>query len=201
MTDQNKIHKEQMKKRQAEQRVLIKSKKKSTHSLLLVNTGDGKGKSTAAFGTVIRALGCSWKVGIVLYVKGTWKTGEKEFFSRFPDLLDLHVMGDGFTWETQDREQDIASARKAWEVSLKMIQSGDYDLIVLDELNIVLRNETLPQDEILAGLAARHKRTHVIVTGRSASNALIKQADLVTEMVKIKHPFDSGIKAIQGLDF
>lgn len=201
MTDQNEEHRAEMQKRQAEQRDIIKSKKKGERGMLMVNTGDGKGKSTAGFGTVLRALGSDWKVGIVQFIKGKWKTGEKEFFKRFPDLVDLRVMGEGFTWDTQDREQDMRAARAAWEVSCDMMQSGKYQLVLLDELNIVLRSEYLPLEEVLAGLAARHTDTHVIVTGRTAPAALIEAADLVTEMKKIKHPFDAGIKATQGIEF
>ena len=202
--DNNKInsdHTAAMKERQAEHRNTMKEKTKAEHGLLAVNTGDGKGKSTAAFGTVIRALGWGHSVGIVQYVKGNWKTGEKNFFRNLGDLVRFEVMGEGFTWETQDRERDIAAAKKAWEVSCEMLSSGDYDLVVLDELNIVLRHEYLDVQEVIAGLQARDKRTHVIVTGRDAPQALIEAADLVTEMTKIKHPFDAGIKAARGLDF
>lgn len=200
-TDINAAHKVKMQQQQSKQREIVKSKKKADHSLLLVNTGDGKGKSTAAFGTVLRALGLNWKVAIVQYIKGTWKTGEKEFFNRFSDLVDLRAMGEGFTWDTQDREQDITAARAAWEVSCEMMQSGAYQLVVLDELNIVLRNDYLPVSEVIEQVNKRHKNTHVIITGRNAPDALMEAADLVTEMKKIKHPFDAGIKAVQGLDF
>ncbi len=204
MTDtdsDNTAHKEAMQQQQAEHRAKMKTKKKAGRGLLLVNTGDGKGKSTAGFGTVIRALGWGHKVAIVQYVKGTWKTGEKEFFKRFPDLVDMHVMGDGFTWDTQDKEQDIKSARAAWEKSRELMESGDYDLVMLDELNIVLRNNYLPVDEVLEGVGARAQNTSVIITGRTAPHALIDAADLVTEMAQIKHPFENGIKAKRGLDF
>jgi cob(I)alamin adenosyltransferase len=194
-------HKEAMQAQQAEQRAKIKARKKADRGLLLVNTGNGKGKSTAGFGTVLRALGWGHKVAIVQYVKGTWRTGEKEFFKRFPDLVDLHVMGDGFTWDTQDREQDIRSAEAAWAKSRELMESGAYDLVMLDELNIVLRNKYLPVEDVLAGVTARDKRTSVIITGRNAPQALMDAADLVTEMAQIKHPFDAGIKAKQGLDF
>ena len=199
--EKNAIHKAAMKEQQAKQRDIIKTKKKADHSLLLINTGDGKGKSTAAFGTIIRALGVGWKVGIIQFIKGTWKTGEKEFFNRFSDLVDLRAMGEGFTWDTQDRERDINAARAAWEVSCDMMSSGTYQLVLLDELNIVLRNDYLPLAEVIEKISTRHKNTHVIVTGRNAPAELIEIADLVTEMKKIKHPFDAGIKAVQGLDF
>lgn len=194
-------HKEAMQKQQADHRAKMKTKKKADRGLLLVNTGDGKGKSTAGFGTVIRALGWGHKVAIVQYVKGTWKTGEKEFFKRFPELVDMHVMGDGFTWDTQDKDQDVKSARAAWEKSRELMESGDYDLVMLDELNIVLRNQYLPVEEVLDGVGARAQKTSVIITGRTAPQALMDAADLVTEMAQIKHPFESGIKAKQGLDY
>jgi cob(I)alamin adenosyltransferase len=199
--DINQSHNEAMKERQAEHRATMKTKSKTDHGLLVVNTGDGKGKSTAAFGTLVRALGWGHTVGIVQYVKGNWKTGEKEFFRKMGDLVRYEVMGEGFTWETQDRERDIAAAKKAWEVSLEMMRSGDYDLIMLDELNIVLRHEYLDAADVVEGLQSRSKRTHVIVTGRDAPDVLIEAADLVTEMKKVKHPFDAGIKAARGLDF
>ncbi len=198
---ENSNHKEAMQQQQAEHRAKMKTKKKADRGLLLVNTGDGKGKSTAGFGTVIRALGWGHKVAIVQYVKGTWKTGEKEFFKRFPDLVDMHVMGDGFTWDTQDKEQDIQSARAAWEKSRELMESGDYDLVMLDELNIVLRNKYLPVEEVLDGVDARAQKTSVIITGRTAPQALMDAADLVTKMAQIKHPFENGIKAKRGLDY
>lgn len=195
------LHKEKMQAQQAEHRAKMREKKAAERGLLLVHTGNGKGKSTAGFGTVIRALGWGHKVAIVQYVKGAWRTGEKEFFGRFPDLVDMHVMGDGFTWDTQDKAQDIASARAAWQKSCDLMQSGDYDLVMLDELNIVLRNDYLPLDEVLKGVRARHARTTVIITGRNAPDGLMADADLVTEMAQVKHPFDAGIKAKQGIDF
>ena len=134
-------------------------------------------------------------------IKGTWKTGEKEFFARFADLVTFRRMGEGFTWDTQDRDRDIAAARAAWQVSCEMLTSGDYDLVILDELNIVLRYEYLSVDEVLAGLTARDPRTTVVVTGRDAPPALLEVADLVTEMTNVKHPFDAGIKAARGFDF
>ena len=128
-------------------------------------------------------------------------TGEREFFKRFDDLVDWHTMGEGFTWDTQDRARDIAAAAKAWEASLAMLTSGDYDLVVLDELNIVLRYDYLPADAVAAGLASRHRRTSVIVTGRDAKPEIVADADLVTEMTQVRHPFEAGIKAKQGIDF
>ncbi|HEC00480.1 MAG TPA: cob(I)yrinic acid a,c-diamide adenosyltransferase [Sphingomonadales bacterium] len=201
MNDNNQTHREKMKQVKADHLARVKQNKKSDRGLLMIHTGDGKGKSTAAFGTALRAIGWGHDVAIVQYVKGTWKTGEKEFFKLIPDLLRLEVMGQGFTWETQDRQRDIAAATKAWEVSCDIMNSGDYDLLVLDELNIVLRDGYLDVDMVRQGLLARHPRTTVIVTGRNAPNSLIKVADLVTSMEKVKHPFDAGIKAARGIDF
>lgn len=201
MTDINQEHKEKMIEVKAEHRARIKEKKKSDRGLFMVHTGDGKGKSTAAYGTLIRALGWGHDVAVLQYVKGNWKTGEKEFFRRFPELVRLEVMGEGFTWETQDRERDIEAAEKAWAVSLEMLGSGEYDLVVLDELNIVLRNEYLDKEMVKEGLLNRHPRTTVIVTGRNAPDCLMEAADLVTNMEMIKHPFESGIKAARGIDF
>ena len=200
-TDRAEAHRAEMKRVQAEHRARIKTKQKAERGLLAVHTGDGKGKSTAAFGTIIRALGWGRSVGVVQFIKGTWKTGENEFFKRFPDLLTFKRMGDGFTWDTQDREQDILAARAAWDEAQQMFTGGDYDLVVLDELNIALRYEYLDAGEVVEALAGRHPRTTVIVTGRDAPAALIESADLVTEMTKVKHPFDAGIKAASGFDY
>lgn len=194
-------HNEAMKRQQAEHRARMREKSEPEQGLLMVNTGDGKGKSTAGFGTAIRALGWGHKVGIVQFVKGAWKTGEKEFFKRYPDLVDMRVMGDGFTWDTQDRAQDIVSAEKAWAQSRAMMESGTYDFVLLDELNIVLRYEYLDVEEVLAGLAARAKRTSVMVTGRNAPEPLLSAADLVSEIKAVRHPFENGIKAKQGIDY
>ena len=201
MTDINEEHRQKMVKLKEEQRAKVKEKKKAGRGLLMVHTGDGKGKSTAAYGTLLRALGWGHDVAVLQYVKGNWKTGEKEFFKRFPELVRLEVMGEGFTWETQDRERDIEAAKKAWEVSKEMLNSGDYDLVVLDELNIVLRNDYLDVEEVKEGLLARHPRTTVIVTGRNAAQPIMDAADLVTSMEMIRHPFENGIKAARGIDF
>ncbi len=199
--DINEEHRKKMVKLKEEQRAKVKEKKKAERGLLMVHTGDGKGKSTAAYGTLLRALGWGHDVAVLQYVKGNWKTGEKEFFKRFPELVRLEVMGEGFTWETQDRERDIEAARKAWEVSKEMLNSGDYDLVVLDELNIVLRNDYLDVEDVKEGLLARHQRTTVIVTGRNAKQEIMDVADLVTSMEMIRHPFEDGIKAARGIDF
>lgn len=200
-THRAEAHRAEMKRVQAEHRARMKMKQKSERGLLAVHTGDGKGKSTAAFGTIIRALGWGRSVGVVQFIKGTWKTGENEFFKRFPDLLTFKRMGDGFTWDTQDRDQDIRAAKAAWDAAQEMFTGGDYDLVVLDELNIALRYEYLEVADVVEALAGRHPRTTVIVTGRDAPAALIESADLVTEMTKVKHPFDAGIKAASGFDY
>lgn len=202
MTDlKNKEHAEEMRKVQTEHRAKMKERKKSERGLLAVYTGEGKGKSSSALGVILRALGWGHDVAMVQYIKGTWKTGEKQFFERFDDLITVKRMGEGFTWNTQDRERDIAAARAAWETSLEYMRSGDFDLIVLDELNITLRYDYLPADEVVAGLLSRHNRTTVIVTGRDAPASLVEAADLVSEMRNVKHPFDAGIKAMRGFDF
>lgn len=194
-------HRAEMKRIQAEHRARMKTMQNAERGLLAVHTGDGKGKSTAAFGTIVRALGWGRSVGVVQFIKGTWKTGENEFFQRFSDLLTFRRMGDGFTWDTQDRDQDIRAARAAWDIGQEMFTGGEYDLVVLDELNIALRYDYLPVEEVVEALAGRNPRTTVIVTGRDAPAALIESADLVTEMTKVKHPFDAGIKAARGFDF
>ncbi|MDP6953185.1 MAG: cob(I)yrinic acid a,c-diamide adenosyltransferase [Alphaproteobacteria bacterium] len=169
--------------------------------LLIVHTGKGKGKSTAAFGLVMRALGHGMRVGIVQFVKGKWETGERTVLERYSDLVTIRAMGEGFTWDTQDRERDIAAAKKAWEASKEMISSGEFDLVVLDELNIVLRYESLPLDEVVEFLKRKPEMLHVVVTGRNAKDELIETADLVTEMTQIKHPFRAGVKAQKGIEF
>ncbi|HWK46508.1 MAG TPA: cob(I)yrinic acid a,c-diamide adenosyltransferase [Stellaceae bacterium] len=169
--------------------------------LLIVHTGAGKGKSTAAFGTVLRALGHGFRVGMVHFIKGAWSTGEQAALRRFDDLVTSHVMGEGFTWDVQDRQRDIAAAQAAWAKALELIADSTYQLVVLDELNVALRYDYLPIDEVVAGLTARPAGLHVIVTGRNAKPELIAAADLVTEMTLVKHPFKAGIKAQKGIEF
>ncbi|MFT7222306.1 MAG: cob(I)alamin adenosyltransferase [Candidatus Azotimanducaceae bacterium] len=192
-------HKDEMQKVQAAQRKKRLESKKADRGLVLVHTGNGKGKSSSAFGVIIRALGWGHKVGVVQYVKGTWKTGEKNFFNNHP--VDWHTMGEGFTWDTQDKERDIAAAKAAFEQSALMMKSGEYDLILLDEINIVLRYDYLDVQTVIEAVEARHERTSVILTGRDAKDELIEVADLVTEMKEIKHPYQAGIRAKQGIDF
>ncbi len=193
-------HNERMKRVQAA-RARIQARHTLERGLLIVHTGNGKGKSSAAFGMAIRSLGWGMKVGIVQYVKGSWETGEKNFFHANPDLLTFEVMGEGFTWDTQDRARDIAAGRAAWERSKALILDPAYDFVILDELNIVLRQETLPIDEIVAFLKDRPLTKHICITGRNAQPALIEIADLVTEFGEVKHPYKAGFKAQKGVEF
>ncbi len=175
--------------------------------LLIVHTGKGKGKSTAAFGLVLRALGNGMRVGIVQFVKGKWQTGERPVLERFADQVDMRVSGEGFTWETQDRARDIAAAEAGWAAAKEMIEAcrGEvprYDMLVLDELNIVLRYDYLAVAEVVEALGHRPPDLHVVVTGRNAKPELIEAADLVTEMTMVKHPFrEQGVKAQKGIEF
>ena len=169
--------------------------------LVIVHTGKGKGKSTAAMGLAIRAIGNGMKVGIVQFVKGVWETGERGVLDKFPDLVSIKAMGDGFTWETQDRERDIKAAETAWAASKEMIASGDYKMVILDELNIVLRYDYILLDDVIETLKSKPKDLHVVITGRNAKDDLIEVADLVTEMTLIKHPFRGGVKAQVGIEF
>ncbi len=193
-------HAEKMRKRKAARERMLATKT-IEKGLLIVHTGKGKGKSTAAFGLAARAVGNGMKVGVVQFVKGKWATGERAVLERFPDLVTVRVMGEGFTWDTQDRQRDIAAARQAWEAALAFLADPSYRLVVLDELNIVLRYDYLDLDDVLAGLAGRDPSQHVVVTGRNAKPALIEMADLVTEMTEIKHPFRAGVKAQLGIEF
>jgi cob(I)alamin adenosyltransferase len=177
------------------------AEKTETRGLLIVHTGKGKGKSSAAWGMVMRCLGHGMRVGIVQFIKGAWSTGEASFLQRFPDLVTIRTMGEGFTWETQDRARDIAAAERAWAEAQKMLTDPDLQLIVLDELNVVLRYEYLPLDAVLEAVTARPPRQHAVITGRNAPQALIDAADLVTEMTLVKHPFRAGIKAQPGIEF
>jgi cob(I)alamin adenosyltransferase len=171
--------------------------------LLIVHTGTGKGKTSAALGMVFRHIGHGLPVAIVQFVKSPkWDTGEARLLARFPDLVTLHIMGEGFTWETQDRARDMAAARAAWDRAKMLIAEGAHRLVLLDELNIVLRNDALPLDEVVAFLAeSRPPDVHVVVTGRNAKPELVEIADLVTEMTLVKHPFRTGVKAQKGIEF
>ena len=196
----NARHAEKM-RRKKEARDKIIATKTIEKGLLIVHTGKGKGKSTAAFGLVFRALGNGMKVGIVQFVKGRWQTGERAALEKFGDQVTINTMGEGFTWETQDRARDIAAARGAWEKAKTLVMDDEHRLVVLDELNIVLRYDYLDIAEVLEVLQARPPMKHVVVTGRNARDELIEAADLVTEMEQIKHPFRSGVKAQLGIEF
>ncbi len=169
--------------------------------LIIVHTGKGKGKSTAAMGLAMRAIGHGMKVGIVQFVKGVWQTGERDVLDKFSDLVTIRAMGEGFTWETQDRTRDIEAAETAWATAKEMIADQAYKMVILDELNIVLRYDYIPLDEVVTYLANRPTDLHVVVTGRNAKEPMIEAADLVTEMTMIKHPFRSGVKAQKGIEF
>jgi cob(I)alamin adenosyltransferase len=196
----NRLHREKMERRQAARRKVLATKTEE-RGLLIVHTGAGKGKTTAAFGMVLRGIGHGMRVGIVQFVKGAWGTGERTVLAQFPDLVTCRAMGEGFTWDTKDRARDIAAARAAWETAQAMIADPSYRLVLLDELNIVLRYGYLPVDEVVAALKAKPRDLHVIVTGRNAPPELIEAADLVTEMTLVKHPFRAGVKAQPGIEF
>ena len=171
------------------------------YGLLLVHTGNGKGKSSSAFGMVARALGHGIKVGVVQVIKGAASTGEEAFFRRFPDEVRYHVMGEGFTWETQDRQRDIAKAREAWAVAAELLADPEIGLVVLDELNIALKYGYLELAPVLADIESRPLLQHVVVTGRGAPPGLVEAADTVTEMALVKHAFKAGVKAQKGVEF
>jgi len=194
-------HTAAMRELRASQRAKVAEVGDAGRGLVLVHTGDGKGKSSSAFGVVARALGWGQRVAVVQFIKGTWKTGEKQFFARFPDELVWHTMGEGFTWETQDRERDVAAATAAFDKAVELMGDGEFDLVVLDEIHIALRYDYLDPAAVVAGIRARATRTGVVSTGRDAPQALIDNADCVTEMREIKHPFKAGIRAQKGIDF
>jgi cob(I)alamin adenosyltransferase len=198
--DINARHAEKMRKKKAA-RDKILAGKTVEKGLLIVHTGKGKGKSTAAFGMVLRCVGHGMRSGVVQFVKGAWNTGERTVLEHFPDLVTIKAMGEGFTWETQDRERDIAHARAGWEAAKQMIADPSYRMVLLDELNIVLRYDYLPLDEVLRVLKDRPADKHVVVTGRNAREEMIEAADLVTEMEQVTHPFRVGVKAQAGIEF
>ncbi|UXN70502.1 cob(I)yrinic acid a,c-diamide adenosyltransferase [Devosia neptuniae] len=198
--ERNAYHAEKMKKKQ-EARNKILATKTEERGLLIVHTGKGKGKSTAAFGMVFRAIGHGMKVGVVQFVKGAWDTGERDVLLKFPELVTINAMGEGFTWDVQDRQRDLAAARAAWEQAKLLIADPAYKLVLLDELNICLRYDYLPLEEVVAFLKDKPADKHVIVTGRNAKDELIEIADLVTEMTEIKHHFRAGVKAQAGIEF
>jgi cob(I)alamin adenosyltransferase len=193
-------------RKRKEARARMLATKTREKGLLIVHTGKGKGKSTAAFGLAMRAIGNDLRVGIVQFVKGKWETGERRVLERFPEQCEIRTMGEGFTWDTQDRARDIRAAEAAWAASREMIEAcrgarPRYDLVILDELNIVLRYDYLALDEVVAFLRRKPERLHVVVTGRNAKPELVEIADLVTEMTLVKHPFQAGIKAQKGIEF
>ncbi|MCW2284042.1 cob(I)alamin adenosyltransferase [Rhodoblastus acidophilus] len=192
-------HQAKMAKRKQVQDAEIASKT-IEKGLLVVTTGPGKGKSTAAFGLVLRALGHNWRIGVVQFVKGR-DTGERRALERFSDLVTWHTMGEGFTWVTQDRDRDIAAAARAWDKARELMADPEIKMVVLDELNIALRYDYLPLEQIVAELSARRPDLHVVVTGRNAKKELIEAADLVTEMGLVKHHFAAGVKGQAGIEF
>ena len=193
-------HAEKMAKKKAARDKIIATKT-IEKGLLIVHTGKGKGKSTAAMGLAIRAIGNGMRVGIVQFVKGVWETGERMVLEAFPDQVTIKAMGEGFSWDTQDRQRDIRAAEGAWEMSKQMMASGDYDMVILDELNIPLRYDNLDIAAVVEALKNKPENLHVVVTGRNAKDELIDAADLVTEMTMVKHPFRAGVKAQKGIEF
>lgn len=198
--DDARRHRLKMEKRKAVQDAEVAAKTIGRKGLLIVHTGPGKGKSTAAFGLALRALGHGWKVGVVQFGKGAWRSGERDMLEKL-GAVSWHTLGEGFTWETQDRARDEAAARRAWDKTRELMADPEIRLLVLDELNIALRYDHLPLDEVLAALAARRDDLHVVVTGRNAKPELIAMADLVTEMTLVKHHFAAGVKAQEGIEF
>ena len=199
-TEEAARHKAKMEKRKAVQDAEVASKTLKK-GLLIVNTGPGKGKSTAAFGLILRALGHGWRIGVVQFIKGAWSTGERKALEAFGDQVSWHSMGEGFTWETQDKARDIAAAERAFAKARELMADPAIRLLVLDELNIALRYDYLPLAEVIETLRARRPDLHVVVTGRNAKSELIEAADLVTEMTLVKHHFTVGVKAQEGIEF
>jgi cob(I)alamin adenosyltransferase len=193
-------HRAKMANRKAVQDAEV-AEKTQEKGLLIVHTGPGKGKSTAAFGLALRMLGNNRRVGVVQFIKGAWSTGEQPALAVFGDRVVWHTMGEGFTWETQDLKRDVAAAEKAWEKALELMADETIGLVILDELNIALRYDYLDLDKIVAALQARRPNLHVVVTGRNAKPALIEAADMVTEMSLVKHHFKAGVKAQAGIEF
>ena len=193
-------HRARMTKRKAVQDAEVAAKTVEK-GLLLVHTGPGKGKSTAAFGLALRMLGHGRRVGVVQFVKGGWDTGERRALAAFGDAVAWHAMGEGFTWETQDLRRDIAAAERAWAQAEALMADPTVALLVLDELNIALRYDYLDLDRVLASLAARRPDLHVVVTGRNAKPALLEAADLVTDFALVRHPFAAGVRAQAGIEF
>lgn len=198
-TDTNSLHKSRMKELKSTVDQKMKAAQRDA-GVLIVLTGDGKGKSSSAFGMAARALGHGMKVGVVQFIKGAIKTGEAKFFSRFPDEVEYHTAGEGYTWVTQDRERDIAKAREGWDHARRMLADPAIRLIVLDELNIVLKYGYLEVEEVLTAVRARPAMQHVVITGRSAPQEIIDAGDTVTEVTLVKHAFNEGIRAQKGVE-
>ena len=194
-------HRAKMAKRKAAQDAEVAGKAIAQKGLLMVHTGTGKGKSTAAFGLVLRMLGYGKKCAVVQFIKGAWNTGERKVLEGFGPLMEWHTLGEGFTWETQDKARDIAAAAKAWETAKTLMQDPALKLLVLDELNIALRYDYLPLDEVVQTLKDRRPHLNIVVTGRNAKPPMIEAADLVTEMTLVKHHFAQGVKAQEGIEF
>jgi cob(I)alamin adenosyltransferase len=194
-------HRAKMAKRKAAQDAEVAGKAIAQKGLLMVHTGTGKGKSTAAFGLVLRMLGYGKKCAVVQFIKGAWNTGERKVLEGFGPLMEWHTLGEGFTWETQDKARDIAAAAKAWETAKTLMQDPALKLLVLDELNIALRYDYLPLDEVVQTLNDRRPDLNIVVTGRNAKPPMIEAADLVTEMTLVKHHFAQGVKAQEGIEF
>jgi len=201
MTSEAERHRAKMAKRKAVQDAEVASKTVDSKGLLIVHTGPGKGKSTAALGLVLRALGHGWRVGVVQFIKGGWETGERLALERFAELVTWRTMGEGFTWETQDRERDIAAAGRAWETARALMDDPGIRLVVLNEINIALRYDYLDIDAVVHALSARRRDLHIVATGRNAKPKIIAAADLVTEMGLVKHHFAAGVKAQEGIEF
>ena len=195
-----KRHRAKMAKRKAVQDAEV-AEKTIEKGLLIVHTGTGKGKSTAAFGLTLRMLGRGHRVGVVQFIKGAWHTSERDALEKFGDQLVWHTMGEGFTWETQDRTRDVAAAERAWAKARELMDDPSFAMVVLDELNIALRYDYLKLDDVVAALTARRPDLHVVVTGRNAKPEMIAAADLVTEMTLVKHHFAAGVKAQPGIEF
>ena len=193
-------HAEKMAKKKAA-RDKIMAGKTEEKGLLIVHTGKGKGKTSAAMGMAVRCIAHGLRVGIIQFIKGAMATGEREVFQKFPDLCTIQAMGEGFSWESQDKERDRQAAQAAWESAKSLMADPSYRMVILDELNIVLRYDDLDREEVIKTLAEKRPDLHVVVTGRNAPDALIEAADLVTEMELVKHPFRSGIKAQPGIEF
>ena len=193
-------HAEKMAKKKAARDKIVATKT-IEKGLLIVHTGKGKGKSTAAMGLAVRAIGNGMKIGIVQFVKGVWETGERVVLDKFPELCVIKAMGEGFSWETQDRRRDIQAAENAWRMAKDMMDDESFDLIILDELNIPLRYDNLDIDDVVKTLHNKRPMLHVVVTGRNAKDPLLEAADLVTEMTMVKHPFRAGVKAQKGIEY